>query len=127
MREIRDFKFAVQERLREANDQFVGGFGDGSEIEKLQDGLKFVDWFQRETLRRDWIPISWSDLESLLKREYPDKGYTETPIVCLKPGDETMYCFITKSGELQVGPYFHNTNFKRGCDLYIHRNRLTWR
>ncbi len=127
MRVIRDFKFFVQERIESAKNQFDIGLGDGTELDRLEAGLQFINWLERETLRREWQFITWSDLESLLKRDYPDGKYESNPVVCLRPGSEEMYCFITTGGSLQVGPYFNNDSFPRGCDLFISSDRRSWR
>ncbi len=73
-----------------------------------------------------WEPITWGELEALLKQKYAGRKYWENPMVSRWHGSVTSYCFITEYGELQVGPYFNNDQFPRGCDLYIRTDRKPW-
>ena len=46
---IKEFKQLIQAKLDDARDQFVGGFGDGSEVEKLEAGIEFVQWLENQS------------------------------------------------------------------------------
>lgn len=43
---VTKFKQLVEGMLHDATDQFHGGFGDGSEIERLEQGMEFIEWLE---------------------------------------------------------------------------------
>lgn len=47
MREsIENVKLLIGSLLEHENDQFAGGFGDGSDIERLERGKEFIEWLE---------------------------------------------------------------------------------
>ncbi|MGV6816130.1 MAG: hypothetical protein ACWA44_02535 [Thiotrichales bacterium] len=90
--------------------------------------LKKQEWAElnEEILSEEWVPITWDELEKLLKEEYPGSHYKNNPRVSQELGRNCTYCFIEKGGKLQVGAWFHNDRFPRGKSLYIHHKRAVW-
>lgn len=93
------------------------------------DRLSFLIRKNQETESKinGFVFISWNDMEKYLK-ENGDNGYENNPIVRAlfddadNRGEYETYCKL-KEGELQIGPYFHNDRFPRGCDLLVNFSR----
>jgi len=85
-----------------------------------------LESIQAEISKCEWKEIEWTELEDLLKSEFAGRSYRECPRVCASRGDTATYCFITDSGQLQVGPYFYNDRFPRGSSLFVHSEMKPW-
>ncbi len=73
----------------------------------------------------EFVKMSWVELEEwLLKNGHDD--YRLNPQVTDKFKHEITYCKIV-GGEMQVGAYYNNDRFPRGCDLYVSRNFKPYR
>lgn len=79
-----------------------------------------------ELFEAEWVKFTWSELENWLKANRPENKYEENPVVRDRIG-RSMYCFLTEKQELQIGAYYHNDIFPRGCDLYVAYDFRKWR
>lgn len=84
---------------------------------------KRISWWQEQIAKLEWEPITWDDLEYLIKIEYYGSDYHKNPMVAMSGGRHKTYCFIAEDGKLQVGPFYDNDKFPRGEPLFIHYNR----
>src|SRR5688572_5559935 len=81
---------------------------------------------KKEIFEAEWIEFTWDELRDWLKANRPENDYQKNPMVS-NGFHATSYCFLTDSGELQIGSWFHNDQFRRGCPLFVHYQFKSWR
>lgn len=93
-----------------------------SEIKKIDD----------EIFEKEYMLISWDDLEKFLKDNRPENDRDNNPAVWplslnWNRGAYSSYCKLNEKGELQIGAYYYNDSFPRGEEVYIRKDFKSYR
>lgn len=79
-----------------------------------------ISSYERQIFESTFKKVTWNDYERWLLEN--DKGYEQNPIVVRSMGTPCEYSFIASDKKLQIGAFYQNDRFPRGCDLWVDFN-----